>query len=266
MASLERRRERRIGQKEFLSKQSLVITIDGQTGSGKWALAMSLAKEYGLTFINTGTTIRALSLLAIEQGIVRTNETNVVGIPADFSQRIIDMYDRMPQKIQIAKPTDGDPTARVKVGDRDMLDALTAYNKQMAIENLSSIIASSPQMRERLYILWREAATELGGVVVVGRKTGVDLFPNAHLKVFLQADPGASALYRENLQIMATEHVDKETAYVQRRDIRDRASGLLDQAEKALVIDTSEYIKDGNGLAKLTEFVRFHLDSKYILR
>lgn len=266
MAFVERRHEKREGGKEIISKNSLIIAIDGQTGSGKWALANALSQEYQLPFVNTGTSIRALALLAIEHGIVSTDETNVVGIPVDFSDKIISLYDGLSEKLRIDQPKDGDLTANVYVGDRDMLEALSEYNKQMAIENISSMIAATPEMRMRLYTLWRDAVERLGGAVVVGRKTGVDLFPQAHLKAFLYADPEASASYRVNRKVMATPQIHTESSYVSGRDSRDRANGLLDQPDDALVIDTTHYIQDAVGLENLANIVKFHLESKYIIK
>lgn len=266
MSFVERRTEKRSGGKEIVSKRSLIIAIDGQTGSGKWAVANAISEEYQLPFVNTGTSIRALALLAIERGIVSTDETNVVGIPADFSEKIISLYDTLPEKLRIDAPKNGSLTADVYVGDRDMLQALSEYNKQMAIENISSMIAATPEMRMRLYTLWREAVDRLGGAVVVGRKTGVDLFPHAHLKAFLFADPDASASYRVNRKVMATPQIHTESSYVSGRDSRDRANGLLDQPDDALVIDTTYYIQDAVGIENLANIVKFHLESKYDIR
>lgn len=263
MTFVERRHEQRFAGKEVINKKSLIIAIDGQTGSGKWALANMLADDYDLTFLNTGTSIRALALLSIEHGLVSTDETNVVGIPADFSDRIASLYDSLPNKLSIVAPTDGSRTAEVMVGDRNMLEALSTYNKQMAIENISSIIAATPEMRMRLYTLWRDAVEKFGGAVVVGRKTGVDLFPQANLKAFLYADPDASASYRLNRNVMATNQILTESSYVMGRDSRDRANGLLDQPDDALVIDTTHYLGDSAGLETLANLVKFHLESKY---
>jgi cytidylate kinase len=190
----------------------------------------------------------------------------VVGIPANFADRITKFYDDMGQKLTVAAPKKDTHTSQILVGERDMVEALATYNKQMAIENISSVIAATPEMRTRLYSLWRDAAERFGGIVVVGRKTGVDLFPQAQLKVFLYADPEASATYRLHRNIMATSQVYTESSYVAGRDNRDRANGLLDQPEDALVIDTTNYLQDKMGLDNLANLVKFHLESKYAIR
>lgn len=258
--------QKRSGQKELLDKHTVIITIDGLTGSGKWALAEALADHYDLTFLNTGISIRALALLAIEQNLVQTDETNAIDIPADFSQRVLTLYEQMPQKLTIQKPLAGSRDARFMVGDRNMLVALDAYDKRKAIENLSSIIAATPQIRERLYAQWRGAVEQFGGSVVVGRKTGDDLFPRAQLKVFLHADPEASAAYRFKRRVMANDGVSAEVSYVKRRDNHDRASGLLSAPQDALIVDTTPYLTDRVGLGELASLVIAQFDARYAIR
>lgn len=258
--------QKRPGQKELVDKRSIIITIDGVTGSGKWALAEQLADHYNLTFLNTGISIRALALLAIEQRLVSTDETNAINIPPDLSERVLAMYDRMPEKLMIHKPLPGSHDARFLVGERDMLVALDAYDKRKAIENVASIIAATPEIRNRLYAQWRDAVDTFDGTVVVGRKTGEDLFPGAQLKVFLHADPEVSAAYRFKRRVMANDMVGTETTYVKRRDSDDRASGLLNPPLDAFVVDTSRYLSDRVGLQELARLVTAQFDGRYAIR
>lgn len=258
--------QKRPGQKEFIDKKSLIITIDGLTGTGKWSLAEQLAEYYDLMFLNTGVSIRALALLAIEQGLVQTDQANAIDIPADFPQKVLTMYERMPEKLTIQAPIAGSRDARFMVGDRNMLVALDAYEKRKAIENLSSIIAATPEIREKLYAQWRGAVEQFGGMVVVGRKTGDDLFPQAQLKIFLHADPEVSATHRVKRHVMANDLVTAEANYVRRRNNMDRASGLLNPPVDAWVIDTSKYLNDSGGLQALATLVTSRFDARYSLR
>lgn len=252
--------------KEVLDKHSLIMTIDGSTTAGKRVLAEKLADRYGLTMLNTGNTIRALSLLAIEHKLVETDETNVRNIPPDFGEQIVKFYESMPEKIRIEKPREGAHTARIMVGERDMHGELLTYPKQKAVENLSSIIAASPAIRWKLYQLWRQTVSELGGTIVIGRKTGVDLFPNADIKLYLFASPEASAAYRVAHDPMAHKGIEDEQLYVRLRDGKDREMGLLDRPAEALVLDTSNYIRDITGLSMLEKRVAAYIDSKYVIR
>lgn len=259
----------RVGQpraKEHIDRQSIIITMDGSTTAGKRIVAERLADRYDLTILNTGTTIRALALLAIEQKLVKTDDKNVTTIPVDFADRIVDFYDSLPEKIQIEKPIEGSHTARIMVGKRDMLGELILHPKQKAIDNLSSVIASSPAIRWKMYHLWREAVSDLGGVIVIGRKTGVDLFPDAKVKLYLYANPEASAAYRVALDPMAEKKLMTEEQYIRQRDVMDKENGLQDRPADAFVLDTSEYIQAAAGLARLESRIANHIDSRLEMR
>lgn len=254
--------------REVLDKQHTIFTLDGSTTAGKRVVAERLAERYDLTVFNTGTTIRTMALLAIENGIVKTDETNITTIPVDFADRIIQVYDTMPEKMRIEKPREGERTARVMIGNRDMRGELLAYRKQKAIDNLSAVIAASPLIRGRLYGLWRDAVDKLGGVVVVGRKTGIDLYPDAPVKLYLFASPQASAVYRVTHDPTSLMHQNSEERYVRERDGKDRENGLLDWPSDAFSIDTSSYIAQGDGknMSELENVIAAHIDSKYIIK
>lgn len=257
-----------IPQKELLNRSNLIVTVDGSTTAGKRVVAEHLADRYDLSVLNTGTSIRAMALLAIENKLVKTNDTNVTMIPVDFGDRIVEMYDNMPEKLTITKPREGERTARVMVGERDMRGELLTYHKQKAIENLSAIIAASPVIRWKLYQLWRKAAHELGGVIVIGRKTGIDLFPNAPVKLYFYASPEASAAYRVTHDPTATMHQTTEELYIRERDGQDQVNGLLDRPAGAIVVDTSQFISrgDGKGMAELESQVARRIDSQFDIK
>ncbi len=252
--------------KEIIDRHSMIITMDGSTTAGKRVISEKLANRYNLTIFNTGTTVRALALLAIESKMVKTDGSNVTTIPVDFADRIVDFYDQLPEKLRIDKPKEGSHTARVMVGDRDMLGELITYPKQKAIENLSAVIASSPAMRWKLYQFWRDSAGQLGGVIVIGRKTGLDLFPDAKVKLYLFASPDASATYRVAHDPTAHKDVISEQRYIRERDGMDKENGLLDRPSGALVLDTSHYIKDLAGLSDLEGRIASYVDSRYTIR
>lgn len=255
-------------QKEIVDKNHVIFTLDGSTTAGKRVAAERLADRYGITMFNTGTTIRTMALLAIENGVVKTDDTNITTVPVDFAEQIIRMYDTMPDKLRIEKPRDGERTARVMVGDRDMRGELLAYRKQKAIDNLSAVIASSPLIRDRLYGLWRDAVDTLGGVIVVGRKTGIDLFPHAQVKLYLFASPQASAVYRVTHDPTSLMHQSTEERYVRERDGLDRENGLLDRPADAFSVDTSMYISHGDGknMTELENLIARYIDSKVAIR
>lgn len=253
--------------KEELSRNSLIITIDGSTTAGKRLVAERLAERYNLTVFNTGTTIRSLALLAIENNLVGTDNNNVTNIPVDFVERMVDFYKAMPEKLTVVKPREGEHTARIMVGARDMRGELLAFRKQKAVDNLAAVIASSPLVRDQLYQLWRGAVKELGGTIVIGRKTGLDLYPEAPIKLYLYASPEASAAYRVTHDPTSLMHQSTEELYIRERDGQDRVNGLLDRPADALAVDTSSYIsRDGKGMLELEEKIASHIDSRFIIK
>lgn len=254
-------------QKEIIDRNSLIVTIDGSTTAGKRIIAEQLASRYGLTVLDTGTTIRALALLAIENNLVQTDETNVSMIPVDFADKVIEMYDHMPIPLTIEKPISDEHMARVMVGNRNMKGELLTFRKRKAIDNLSAVIAASPQVREKLYEFWRNAVGQLGGTIVIGRKTGVDLFPDAQIKFYFFASPQASAAYRVNHDPTATLIKSSEELYVRERDSWEKGKGLLERPIGALVVDTSEYIISGHkGVSQLENRIARFIDSRYVIR
>lgn len=252
--------------KETVDRSNMIITMDGSTTAGKRIVSERLADRYNLTILNTGVSIRSLALLAIENGLVRTDNENVTTIPVDFAERVVKFYDNLKEPIRIEKPKEGSHTARIMVGDRDMLGELITYPKKKAVDNLGSIIAASPAIRWKMYQLWRSAVSDLGGCVVVGRKTGLDLFPDAQVKLYLYASPVASAAYRVAHDPTAHSAIDTEQRYILERDARDARSGLLDRPVGGLILDTSDYIQDNAGIVKLENKIADYIDRRYIIK
>lgn len=254
-----------ISTKEPLRHDHLIMTIDGSTTAGKRLIGERLAKKYDMTLLNTGTTIRALALLSIENNLIETDETNVRRVPVDFIDRLETLYDTMPNKLTISPPLEGEHTARVMLGERDLHAEIVTSRKQKAIDNISSMIAASPKMRERLYTLWRDAVAQLGGgVIVVGRRTGIDLFPEAQVKLYLFASPEASAAYRVYHDPTATLHQSTEELYVRERDGVDKEHGLLARPDDAMSFDTSQDITKGHvGVEELERRIEQAIGQKY---
>jgi cytidylate kinase len=189
-----------------------VVAIDGAAGSGKSTLARRLALLLGLPYVNTGAMYRALTLQAsrhdvnLEDGsaLARLMET------LDFT-----VSPSAPQELWIdgAPPTD------------DLESAETEANV--------STVAEHPEVRAKM----RAAQRALGeaGAVMEGRDIGTVVFPDAPVKVFLDADPHERAGRRE----LEREEVGTAGA-LHERDRRDARVNPFVPAPDAIVIDTSE--------------------------
>lgn len=247
--------------REKVPRNSFIITIDGPTGTGKEVLARGLADRYDLTFLNTGVSIRALALSAIENHIVNVDDDNNIVLTDGDVHRLGQYIQSLQQLPRFEKPIGTDRAAVCYIGNRKALDAIHAYDNNADIEKVASVIAAIPKAREKLYLSWRQSQQNLGGVVVVGRKTGVDLFPHAHMKVYLVADPEASAQYRARVGISATRSYVTEEYYIKHRDATDAQAGLLEIPKGGTEINTTLYLADKEGEQLLVHDVIGKIDS-----
>ncbi len=146
------------------------ITIDGPAGSGKSTIAKILAKELGLTYIDTGAMYRAVTLLALENGI-----------DVDDEQAILDLAKKV--KIDIDNhATDADKYTSVTIDGRDVTGPIRSREVGAAV----SMVSKLSGVRKYMVSLQREMA-QGAKAVLEGRDTGSVVFPDALLKIFLTA-------------------------------------------------------------------------------
>jgi CMP/dCMP kinase len=197
-----------------------VIAIDGPAGSGKSTVARRLATRLGLEYLDTGAMYRAVTFAALRRGID----------PAD------------PEPVAaLARTVDLDVAVdAVRV---DGVDA-TIEIRGPEVSRAVSLVAANPEVRTELVRRQREWATERGGGVLEGRDIGTVVFPDAVLKVYLNARPEVRAERRA----AEVSDLDYETvaADMARRDALDqgRDTGPLVRPDGALELDTSDMTVD----------------------
>lgn len=194
-----------------------VIAIDGPAGSGKSTVGRALATRLGLRYLDTGAMYRSVAFAALRRGVDPADAAPVARIAREFDLRM-----------------DDDGTIRV-----DGADA-TIEIRGPEVTRAVSIVAANPEVRTAMVERQRDWATRNGGGVMEGRDIGTVVFPDAELKVYLDASPEVRASRRSK----EVSDLDYETvaADLARRDALDqgRTTSPLEVADDAVVVDTSD--------------------------
>jgi len=210
------------------SKRNFVVAIDGPAGAGKSTIARHLARHYGLLNLETGAMYRAFALKALR-----------VDVPLDD-----------PNALQcLAAETDiqlecGDNENRVLLDGEDV----TGQIRNQTVTDAASRVSIFPAVRASMVKRQQEMATR-GGVVMEGRDIGTVVFPDAEVKIFLDAAPEVRGMRRYD-QIGQKGQVSTPPEEVIRdlraRDERDRnrADSPLKPAPDAFLLDSTNLTLD----------------------
>ena len=215
-----------------------VVAIDGPAGAGKSTVAAHLARHFGLLNLETGAMYRALALKAIE---------NDVDVDSEAELMVLTGGTRIVLEPQIG-------------GNRVLLDGMlvTQRVREPDVTAAASRVSVHPRVRHWMVEQQRRLGAR-GGVVMEGRDIGTVVFPDAEVKIFLDAAPEVrgNRRYRQNEpeSVPATETAVLQE--LQERDARDRsrAESPLRAAPDAAVFDTT-HMQLAEVLERVEELVR----------
>jgi CMP/dCMP kinase len=200
----------------------LIIAIDGPSGAGKSTLAKRLARDLGYTYLDTGAMYRALALKILRQGLDLGDATKLA---------------------RLVEATDVDLVHR-EGNLQVLLDGVdvSALIRTPEVSQMASKASAFSVVRKRMLDLQR-ALGQRGNVVAEGRDIGTVIFPQAEVKIYLDASVQERARRRyEELRAAGRDVTVEETIReLKERDKRDseRDVAPLRKAEDALAIDSS---------------------------
>jgi cytidylate kinase len=205
----------------------MIVAIDGPAGAGKSTVARKLAERLGFRYLDTGAMYRALTWLAMREGLPLA-EPEALG---ELARR---------------NPVIFDEAGRVSIAGADV----TAAIRQARIDRMVSVVARHHDVRE----VMRERQRDLGhqgNVVIEGRDIGTVVAPDAEVKIYLQADPDIRARRRqaERPDIGA----DALATDLRARDKLDRER--MQPAGDAILIDTTDLEVD-DVVARIEALIR----------
>ena len=207
---------------------SFIVAIDGPAGSGKGTVTEIVSKKLNLTNIGSGAAYRCVALATIENNI-NISDTN----------KIIDLLDKI--NIEYKKENDKD---LIYLNGIDV----TKRIRESDVAKIVSQVSSIKEVRFKLNDIFR-AQAKSQDVIMEGRDIGTYVFPNAEVKIYLDADveERARRRYKENKEKGIEMSYEEVLENIKKRDENDKNKkiGALKIAEGAIIVDTtSKTIKE----------------------
>ena len=219
---------------------SIIITIDGASSTGKSSLAKAIAKHYGFKHIDSGAMYRALTFYAQDHNLLN-----------DHKFGVDTLIDHLPT-IDIDFTNADEITLNGKIIEDQV--------RSMGVSNKVSLVAKEPQFRQFMVAKQRQLGAK-GNVVMDGRDIGSVVFPNATIKFFLEAsmEVRTNRRYAELIEKGERVSVEEVQANIAKRDHIDssRDDSPLIIPENAIVLSN-----DKEGLTDLFTLTTAEIDKR----
>ncbi len=207
--------------------KKIIVAIDGYSSCGKSTMAKTLARKIGYTYIDSGAMYRAVTLFALENGIITGSDVDAPGLEKRLNE------------IKITFSTDKETGSNItELNGNDVERRI----RTLEVSSHVSAIAALPFIRTFLTAQQRSLG-EKKGIVMDGRDIGTTVFPDAELKIFVTASAEVRARRRyDELQAKGERASYEEIIEnVKQRDYIDthREVSPLTQAPDAVVLDNS---------------------------
>ena len=200
----------------------MIVAVDGPAGSGKGTVTKRIEEELGFLNLDTGATYRCVALQTLREGLSLENEKEIIEIANNIDIKI----DNTGEKDIIL------------LNGEDVSKEIRTKEVTAVVSQISSIIP----VREKMVEVQRSLAKGKN-VIVEGRDIGTVVFPNADVKIYLDAseETRAKRRYEENVQNGIDTTYEEVLENVKMRDYNDmhKKVGALKKADDAVVVDST---------------------------
>lgn len=200
----------------------MIVAVDGPAGSGKGTVTKRIEEELGFLNLDTGATYRCVALQTLRKGLNVENEKEIIEIANNIDIKIDNTGDK----------------DIILLNGEDVSKEIRTKEVTAVVSQISSIIP----VRERMVEVQRSLAKGKN-VIVEGRDIGTVVFPNADVKIYLDASEEirAKRRYEENVQNGIDTTYEEVLENVKMRDYNDmhKKVGALKKANNAIVVDST---------------------------
>ena len=205
----------------------MIVAVDGQAGSGKGTVTKRIEKELGFLNLDTGATYRCVALQALRENVSLKDEEEIIKIANDIDIKINNTGDK----------------DIILLNGEDVSKEIRTKEVTSIVSQVSAIIP----VREKMVEVQRKLANGKN-VIVEGRDIGTVVFPNADIKIYLDASEEirAKRRYEENKQNGIDTTYEEVLENVKMRDYNDmhKKVGALKKADDAIVVDSTNLTID----------------------